>query len=85
MSEADESLCLKLDTGMVDSYPKPIMLSGESCRLLGVAEPPDSETLNERPATSDELGGKVSSGPTELTEMVFAEHGHGDATDESLG
>ena len=77
---SDESLCLKLDTGMVESYPKPIMLSKESCRLLGVAEPPDSEGLTERPATPDELGGKVSSGPTELTDVVFAEYGHGDAT-----
>lgn len=73
---SDESLCLDLETGRVEPYPKPITLSGDSCRLLGLEEPADDEHLGERAFIPEDLGGKTSSNGLKLTDVVFSEYGH---------
>jgi hypothetical protein len=77
---SDESLCLDLETGMVEPYPKPITLSGDSCRLLDVEWPADDEQLGERAFVPEDLGGETSSNSLELTDVVFSEYGHEEAT-----
>ena len=77
---SDESLCLNFETGAVERYVKPIMLSAESCRLLGIAEPFAPNGGDERPVTPDELGGHEVSGTPKLAEVVFAEYGHDSAS-----
>ncbi len=77
---SDESLCLDIETGLVKSYPKPIMLSSESCRLLGITEGTAANGGAERPFSPDELGGREVSGTAELAEVVFAEYGHNKAS-----
>lgn len=73
---SDESLCLDLETAAVVPYPKPITLSADSCRLLGLDEPEEGE----RAVIPEDLGGEASSKSLQLSDVVFAEYGHGRAT-----
>ena len=76
---SDESLCLDFETKMVEPYPKPITLSGDSCRLLDMKGPTHQEQLGERALIPEDLGGKTSSNILELTDVVFSEYGHNQA------
>ncbi len=73
---SDESLCLDLKTAAVVPYPKPITLSRDSCRLLGLDAPEEGE----RAVIPEELGGKASTNSLQLSDVVFAEYGHSKAT-----
>lgn len=69
---SDESLCIDLETGMVEPYPKPVMLSPESHELLGIT----NGHVGEVPFTAGDLGGTVARGNLQLTDVVFPEYGH---------
>lgn len=77
---SDESLCLDPKTGLVDPYPKPITLSDESCRLLGIDGHGTDEDVVERAFTPEDLGGERAGEPLELKHVVFAEYGHAGAS-----
>jgi hypothetical protein len=77
---SDESLCIDLETGMVEPYPKPVMLSPESHELLGMADGHAGEV----PFTAQDLGGEVAQGSLRLTDVVFPEYGHDGAELEEL-
>lgn len=73
---SDESLCLDLETVEVVPYPKPITLSIDSCRLLGL----DAPEAGEQAVIPEELGGEVSTNRLQLSDVVFSEYGHGTAS-----
>jgi hypothetical protein len=77
---SDESLCLDPETGLVDPYPKPITLSAESCRLLGIDTHHIDEDVVEQALTPQDLGGEPAEEPLELRHVVFAEYGHDGAS-----
>lgn len=75
---SDESLCIDIKSGEVVPYHKPIMLSAESCRLLGIDEPSDHSGWVERGVTANDLGGTAVTDHLKLDHIVFAQYGHDD-------
>jgi hypothetical protein len=66
---SDEALVID-DEGLIVAYPKPMALSSWSCQRLGLRAERD-ETL----VTSADLGGKTSTHPGRLTDVVMARFG----------
>ena len=74
---SDESLCIDVDSGSVEAYPKPLELSPWSRQQLGI----DDGTLafpadrNEGMVTPVSLGSSIATDPIELSHVVLATFG----------
>ena len=74
---SDESLCIDVDSGSVEAYPKPLGLSPWSRQQLGI----DDATLafpadrNEGMVTPVGLGSSIATDPIELSHVVLSAFG----------
>jgi hypothetical protein len=73
---SDEALCVDIESSEIVPYPKPIMLSAESCYLLGIEPPEDDADWVERAVTAGDLGGDAVTSTRKLAHVVFPEYGH---------
>ena len=73
---SDESLCIDIQSSDIVPYPKPIMLSADSCHLLGLEPPDDDADWVDRAVTASDLGGDTVTTRRKLAHVVFPEYGH---------
>jgi hypothetical protein len=69
---SDEALCVDYGTGTVVPYPKPLTLSGPSCRLLGI-DPGPLPPAGEAALTAADLGAAVATPPVHLAHVLLLE------------
>jgi hypothetical protein len=67
---SDEALCLQWTDGAIVPYARPLALSPDSCRLLGIPVPPAGEQL----LTVADLGAEYASEPLRLKHVVLLDH-----------
>ena len=72
---SDEALCLDRLTGDVVPYPRPLMLSAASSRLIGISDSPPLAHRGKIAWGPIDLGGETSSLPLHLADVVLAERG----------
>jgi hypothetical protein len=78
---SDEALCINVETGAIEVYPKPLGLSSWSRRQLSI----DDDSLAFPAATSEgmvtpaDLGASVAADPIELAHVVIPTFGKGPA------
>ena len=71
---SDEALCIDRSTGDVIPYPRPLMLSATSRRLIDPKARSD-EYAGKRPLSPTDIGGRTSSVTLRLADVVMAERG----------
>jgi hypothetical protein len=64
---SDEALCLQWTDGAIVPYQRPLALSADSCRLLGIPAPASGERL----LSVADLGGRNATGPVRLEHVVL--------------
>ncbi len=67
---SDEALCLQWTDGAIVPYPRPLALSADSCRLLGIPAPSSHEQL----LTVADLGAEYATGALRLEHIVLLDH-----------
>ena len=72
---SDEALCLDRDTADVIPYPRPLMLSVASARVLGIGEHSSNPHPGKFALTPADLGGRTNSLPLHLGDVVLATRG----------
>ena len=83
---SDEALCLDPGTELVQPFLRPLALSAESLRLIGLAQRtgPVGPEPPERVLTAGELGGSGAEGPLPLAHVVLATRHAGTAALTSI-
>jgi hypothetical protein len=72
---SDEALCIDRSTGDVVPYPRPLMLSATSRRLIDPKARSKSGYDGKRPLSPADIGGRTSSVTLRLADVVMAERG----------
>jgi hypothetical protein len=74
---SDEALCIDTRSAEVVAYPRPLLLSDDSLRLLGVDSPAGSEGPpgDKVPVSPRDLRGSASEGPLRLEHVVLPVRG----------
>jgi hypothetical protein len=72
---SDEALCIDRSTGDVIPYPRPLMLSATSRRLLVPTERSEGGYDGKRPLSPADIGGRTSSVTLRLADVVMAQRG----------
>jgi hypothetical protein len=72
---SDEALCIDRSTGDVVPYPRPLMLSATSRHLIVPKMQSEGRYDGKRPLSPADIGGRTSSVPLHLADVVLAERG----------
>jgi hypothetical protein len=72
---SDEALCIDRSTGDVLPYPRPLMLSATSRRLIVPTARSEGGYGGKRPLSAADIGGRTSSVTLRLADVVVAERG----------